>query len=577
MKQIKILLMASLLTVGISSCADRGKTERERWVNEQMEQMTLREQIAQLFVIAVHPRQGEVHIERIMAELRDEQIGGIIWGQVTPTRYVHLLNEMQAQVRIPLLVTMDAEWGVQMRIDSVIRFPQQLALGAIQNIDLIYDLGLEIARQCREVGVHVNFAPVVDVNSNPKNPIISMRSFGENRYQVTERAYAIMRGMHDGGILTTLKHFPGHGDTYLDSHLTLPTVAHDRERLEEIELFPFRELIKRGATGVMTAHLIVPELCDLNIPVSQSRAVVHDLLVEEMGFQGLIVTDALEMSGAIYGRDPDRVALYSLMAGNHVLEIPIDVRASISVIEQAVVNGEIELELVQNAVRKVLEAKFDLGLNHGFTPLNPEGIVERLNTPEAYELRMRLAENALTLLVNRNDIMPLNVNAVQAIHHVEIGQGSAFKNHLQEMIGIETISIPADFTQAQLNAATRNLRHAETVIVSFHSSPRRLSFANVPVDQALVDFVHNLARNHNVILAFFENPYAIANFTQPELFAGLIAAYDNSTQAQISTARAIFGELPFLGKLPVTINEFFPESFGIILPRREPERIMMMP
>ena len=570
MKQIKILLIAALLTVGISSCADRGKTERERWINYQIEQMTLREQIAQLFVIAIHPRQGGAHIEQIMSELREEQIGGIIWGQVTPARGIHLLNEMQAQVRIPLLITMDAEWGIRMRVDSVIRFPQQLTLGAIQNNDLIYEMGLEIARQCRLFGVHMNFAPVVDVNNNPKNPIISMRSFGENRYKVTEKAYQIMRGMHDGGILTTLKHFPGHGDTDLDSHLTLPTIPHNRERLDEIELFPFRELINRGATGVMTAHLIVPELCDENIPVSQSRAVVHYLLVEEMGFRGLIVTDALDMEGALVGRDHNRVALYSLIAGNHILEMPIDVRASITEIEQAVLNGEIDVELVHNALRQVLGAKFDLGLNNGFTPINPDGILERLNTPEAYDLRMRLAENALTLLVNRKDFLPLNSSTAQAVRHVEIGQGNIFAQQLHKMAGIATVSTAADFTPAQFNAAARNLRPAETIIVSFHSTPRRLSFANVPIAPAVVDFIENLAKNHNVILVFFENPYAIYNFTQPELFAGLIAAYDNSPEAQISSAKAIFGQIPFLGRLPITISEHFVEDHGIIMRAQHP-------
>jgi beta-glucosidase-like glycosyl hydrolase len=424
----------------------------------------------------------------------------------------------------------------------------------------------------------MNFAPVVDVNNKPNNPIISMRSFGENRYKVTERAYQIMRGMHDGDILTSLKHFPGHGDTDLDSHLTLPTIPHDRARLDEIELFPFRELINRGATGVMTAHLLVPELCDENIPVSQSRAVVHDLLVEELGFQGLIVTDALEMVGALVGRDQDRVALYSLLAGNHILEIPIDVRASITVIEQAVENGEVELKFVQNAVRKVLGAKFDLGLYRGFEPINPDGILARLNTPEAYDLRMRLAEHSLTLLANKEHILPLNVSEnLRNVRHIEIGQGNAFKYKLQKMTGIETISLMPDFTPAQFNTITHDLRNIETIIISYHHTPGRLSFASFGVSESVVNFVQNLAKNHNVILVFFGNPYAIASFTHPELFAGLIAAYDNSPEAQISSARAIFGQIPFLGKLPITINKLFAEDFGIIMSAREPERVMMVP
>jgi len=576
MKQIKFLLIALLLAVGVSSCTER-ETERDRWINEQIEQMTLRQQIAQLFV--VHVTEGS--LQRRIAEVHEEQLGGIIIGRVTPTGGIHVLNELQSQVRIPLLVTMDAEWGISMRVDSVLRFPQQLTLGAIQDLNLIYQTGLEIARQCQLFGVHMNFAPVVDVNNNPNNPIISMRSFGENRYKVTERAYQIMRGMHDGGILTSLKHFPGHGDTDLDSHHTLPVIAHDRARLDEIELFPFRELVKRGATGVMTAHLLVPALCDANVTVSQSRAVVHDLLVEEMGFQGLIVTDALNMVGATEGlEDYNRAGLYSLIAGNHILEMPIDVRASITIIEEAVINGEIEVELVHNALRKILGAKFDLGLNKGFEPINPNGILERLNTPAAYELRMRLAQAALTLLTNRDAVLPLNAEAkgIQQVRHIAIGQGDDFKNQLHELAGIESITIGADYTQAQINAATRNFRNGETIIVSYHHIPgRRYSFANFPVSETVVNFTQNLAKNHNVILVFFGNPYAIANFSQPEVFSGFIVAYDNSAEAQVSSARAIFGQIPFLGRLPITINELFAENDGIILRAMHPDRGLEIP
>ena len=569
MKQIKFLLMATLAAVGVSSCGVR-ETERDRWINYQMEQMTLRQQIAQLFV--VHVTEGS--LQRRLAEVHDEQLGGIIVGRVTPTGGINVINELQSQVRIPLLVTMDAEWGISMRVDSVIRFPQQLKLGAIQDLNLIYQMGLEMARQCRLFGVHMNFAPVVDVNNNPNNPIISMRSFGEDPHKVTERAYQIMRGMHDGGILTSLKHFPGHGDTDLDSHHTLPVIAHDRARLDEIELFPFRELVRRGATGVMTAHLLVPALCDADIVVSQSRAVVHDLLVEEMGFQGLIVTDALNMVGALVGlEDPNRAGLYSLIAGNHILEMPICARSSITIIEEAVENGEIELELVHNAVRKILGAKFDLGLNKGFEPINPNGILARLNTPAAYDLRMRLSEAAITLLANRDDMLPLYHAAVQNVRHVEIGQGNAFRYEIQEISGIETVSIMSDFTQAQFNAAARNLRNAETVIVSYHRTPgRRYSFATSPVNENVVDFVQTLAQNHNVILVFFGNPYDIAAFTQPELFYSVIAAYDNSAEAQISSAKAIFGQLPFLGRLPITINELFVEDHGITMRAKHPPR-----
>jgi len=559
MKLIKIMLIASLLALG-ASCANE-KASRQKWVNDQLNSMTLREQVAQLFVVALHPRQGEAHINRVLAELYDEQIGGVIWGQVPPTEYVHLLNRMQAQVRIPLLVTIDAEWGVAMRLDSVIRFPQQLTLGAIQDNDLIYEFGLEVARQCRELGIHVNFAPVVDVNNNPNNPIINMRSFGENKYKVTEKAYAYMRGMQDGGIITTLKHFPGHGDTDRDSHDELPVILHNKQRIHEIELHPFRELIKRGATGVMTAHLLIPALCQENIPSSQSKRIVTDLLQRDLGFRGLIVTDALEMKGALYNRDQDRVALYSLIAGNHVLEIPIDVRASIDVIVNAVENGEVSRKLIRKRAKKILETKYDLGLHRGFEPINPDGILERLNTPEAHDLRIRLAEASLTLLSN-DDMLPLNNS--QTITHVQIGQGDAFKNQLGQRANVELFSVNTDYTSENLDLITANIRAGETVIVTYHNNPRRQTFANFDIDDSMIDFIENLAKNNNVILVFFGNPYALANFNNLELFSGMIAAYDNSDEAQTSSTRAMFGERNFLGKLPITISPKFREDFGLI-------------
>ena len=559
MKLIKIMLIASLLALG-ASCSNE-QASRRKWVNDQLNSMTLREQVAQLFVVALHPRQGEAHINKVLAELHDEQIGGIIWGQTTPTEYVHLLNKMQAQVRIPLLVTIDAEWGVAMRLDSVIRFPQQLTLGAIQDNSLIYEFGLEVARQCHELGIHVNFAPVVDVNNNPNNPIINMRSFGENKFKVTEKAYAYMRGMQDGGIITTLKHFPGHGDTDRDSHDELPVILHDKQRINEIELYPFRELIKRGATGVMTAHLLIPALCQENIPSSQSKRIVTDLLQRDLGFRGLIVTDALEMKGALYNRDQDRVALYSLIAGNHILEIPIDVRASIDVIVNAVENGEVSRKLIRKRAKKVLEAKYDLGLHKGFEPINPDGILGRLNTPQAHDLRMRLAEASLTLLAN-GDMLPLQNS--QTITHVQIGQGDTFKKQLQERANIELFTVDTDYTPENLDLITENIRAGETIIVTYHNNPRRQTFANFDIDDSMIDFIENLAKNNNVILVFFGNPYALANFNNLDLFSGLIAAYDNSDEAQTSSARAMFGERNFLGKLPITISPKFSEDFGLI-------------
>jgi len=559
MKSFKIVLMASLFSVS-SVCAN-GQETKQQWVESKLNSMTLRQQIAQLFVVSCYPKQGEQHIDKVAEIIRREQIGGMIWGECTPTECINTLNKLQSQVNIPLLVTIDAEWGVSMRLDSVVRFPQQLTLGAIQDNNLIYDFGVEVARQCNEIGAHFNFAPVVDVNNNPNNPVINMRSFGENKYKVTEKSYAYMKGMQDNGILTTLKHFPGHGDTDKDSHQELPVISHNRERLDDIELYPFRELIRRGATGVMTAHLLIPALCSENIPSSQSKAICTDLLQNELGFTGLILTDGLEMKGAIYNRDASKVALYSLLAGNDILEIPIDTKKSIDEIEKAVKNKTISKKYIREKCAKVLGAKYDLGLHKPFEPINPNGILERLNTEYTKALRMKLAEGSLTLLSNKN-ILPLSSERVT---YIEIGQGTAFKKQIKEFCIADTFQINNDYTKESLDSLAINLQDAETIIIGYHSIPRGRLSIKFGINSPVTEFLDNLSKDKKVIPVFFGNPYAVAYLHGVDSFEAFIVAYDNSEEAQICSAKAIFGKQNFSGKLPITINEKYKEDFGLVM------------
>ena len=389
-----------------------------------------------------------------------------------------------------------------------------------------------------------------------------MRSFGENKYKVTEKAYAYMKGMQDEGILTSLKHFPGHGDTDKDSHAELPVISHNKERINDVELYPFRELIKRGATGVMTAHLFIPALSSEKVPASQSKEICTDLLQKKLKFKGLIITDGLEMKGAIFNRDTAKVALYSLIAGNEILEIPVNVKKSIDEIEKAVINGEVSKKTIQKKCKKILGTKYDLGLYKGFTPINPNGILDILNTGHTKALRMKLAETSLTLLSNDN-VLPLSS---EKIKYVEIGQGVAFKNQLKEYCAIDTFKVDVNYTKESLDSLVADLQDAGTIVVGYHNNPRgKRSFANLEIDPLITDFIENLAKGNRVILMFFGNPYTIANFKNPDGFAALVAAYDNSNEAQISSAKAIFGKQNFFGKLPVTINEIYKEDFGLIL------------
>ncbi|MDR2126110.1 MAG: glycoside hydrolase family 3 protein [Prevotellaceae bacterium] len=556
MKNIRIMFIASLLAAG-AVCVNAQESKR-KWINEQIKSMSLRRQIAQLFVVACYPERGETHIGKISEIISGEQIGGIIWGECSPAIYAETLNRLQSLADIPLLVTMDAEWGVAMRLDSVIKFPQQLTLGAISDNNLIYQFGLEVAEQCRKIGVHFNFAPVVDVNNNPNNPVINMRSFGENKYKVTEKAYAYMKGMQDGGILTSLKHFPGHGDTDKDSHRELPAITHDKKHINDTELYPFRELIKRGATGVMTAHLRIPALYKEDVPSSQSKEICTNLLQKKLKFKGLIITDALEMNGALHNRDTSKVALYSLIAGNNILEIPVNLQQSINEIEKAVQNGEISKRYIKKNCKKILAAKYDLGLHKGFNPINPHGILEKLNTEQAKNLRYKLAEASLTLLSNRN-ILPLNP---EKIKYIEIGNGKAFKNQMKQYCELDTIVLKPKIFKENIDSVAANLSDAQTVIIGYHSTHARPS-TNFGIDTLVADFIDSLAINKSVILVFFGNPYAIAKFKNHENFAAIIVAYDNSDEAQTCSAKAIFGKQEFSGKLPVSINKKYREDFGI--------------
>ncbi|MDR3226951.1 MAG: glycoside hydrolase family 3 protein [Prevotellaceae bacterium] len=559
MKNVKIMLFASVFLASVV-CANAQQTKHQ-WVNSKIKTMTLRQQIAQLFVISCYPERGEEYLNKISDIISTEQVGGIIWGECRPTTCIKTLNRFQSLVNIPLLVTIDAEWGVAMRLDSVVKFPQQLTLGAIQDNNLIYDFGVEVARQCREIGVHFNFAPVVDVNNNPNNPVINMRSFGENKYKVTEKAYSYMKGMQDGGILTSLKHFPGHGDTDKDSHKELPSILHDKKHINDTELYPFKELIKRGATGVMTAHLRIPALSsEKDVPASQSKDICTDLLQKKLKFKGLVVTDALEMKGALYNRDTSKVAMYSLIAGNDILEIPINIKKSIDEIEKAVKNGEISEKYIIKKCKKILAAKYDLGLQKGFEPINPHGILEKLNTPHAKTLRYKLAEASLTLLSNKN-ILPLN--SAKKITYIEIGNGKTFKNQLKEYCTADTLNIKTKITTENIDSLATKLSDAETIIIGYHNSTSRRPYTNFGIDSLTVDFIDNLTTDKNVILVFFGNPYAISNFKNLEKTAAIIVAYDNSDDAQTCSAKAIFGKQKFAGKLPVTINEIYAEDFGI--------------
>src|SRR5680860_659964 len=376
------------------------------WVDSVMKSLTPNERIAQLIMVAAYSNRGEEHRQEILELIKNQKIGGLIFFQGGPIRQVNQMNEYQAASKVPLLGAIDAEWGLGMRLDSTISYPFQMALGAIQNDSLIHKMGTEIARQIKQVGLHLNFAPVVDVNNNPDNPVINFRSFGENKYNVAEKGIEYMRGLQDGGVMATAKHFPGHGDTSTDSHLALPQINHSRARLDSLELYPFREIIKAGIGGVMVAHLDIPSLDSTGVPSTLSKPIITGLLKGELGFQGLIVTDAMNMKGVTKGHAPGEVDRDAILAGNDLLEFTEDVPKAIEEIKKAIKKQFISQKEIDDRCRKILALKQWVGLDT-YKPIDIKNIDKDLNSSSAKLLNRNLTESSLTVLQNRSELLPL--------------------------------------------------------------------------------------------------------------------------------------------------------------------------
>ena len=354
---------------------------QQKWVDSVYGNMALQEKVGQLFMVDVFSSDPSSKTDKVKNLVENYHIGGIIFSKGGPVRQAKLNNQFQALSKTPLLVGMDAEWGLAMRLDSTYAFPWNMALGAIPDNSIIEKIGYRIGKQAQRMGVHINFAPVVDINTNPKNPIIGNRSFGEDKENVTMKSLAFLKGMQDAGILANAKHFPGHGDTDTDSHKTLPSVLFSKERLDSIELYPYKILIQEGLSSIMVAHLNVPALEDrMGYPSSISKSIVTDLLKEKMGFNGLIFTDALNMKGASNFSEPGAIDLEAFLAGNDVLLISESVTKAHQMIIDAYREGTISEERLAHSVKKILAAKYKVGLNE-YTPVDTENIIEDLNTP----------------------------------------------------------------------------------------------------------------------------------------------------------------------------------------------------
>lgn len=550
-----ILCLGSLSAQeGYNGDLSRTNPTERAWVDSVFQTLSPAQRLGQLFMLRAHSNLGADHVAQVERAIQQYQVGGLCFFQGTPEMQAQLTNRYQRQSKIPLLISMDAEWGLNMRLkESTIGFPKQLALGAIQDNSLIYDMGAEIARQMNRLGVHVSFSPVLDINNNPANPVIGPRSFGESRYLVTAKAYQYMRGLQDHNIMACAKHFPGHGDTDVDSHYDLPVIPFDRNRLDSLELYPFRVLAQKNIGSFMVAHLSVPALDDRpNRPTTLSRNTVTNLLRREMDFSGLIYTDALDMQGVTKHFGPGEVEAEALLAGNDILLLPGDLDATLAAIQRYVESGKLDQRQIDDSVKRVLRSKYRLGLTR-FYPIPEANIRKDLNTAEAVDLRQKLYENALTLVRDANDIVPVSSITGTKIASLSIGAGTArtpFQERLRDYAQVLNLEAGSSLTRTEHDNLLRRLDEMDVVFVSFHSTGSSF-LEKIEPSQSVVNFLQALQERTRVVVAVFGSPYALAKL---DAIGTVLAAYTNDPIAQDVAAQALFGAVTLSGRLPVTVS-----------------------
>ena len=549
----------SLLAQESSSPLDAPDLELQKiWVDSTYTALSLKEKIGQLYMIQVFSNQDQATKKSILNQIKTNYIGGVIYSNGGPIRQAQLNNELQAASKIPLLVGMDAEWGLSMRLDSTYAFPWNMTLGAVKDMSLIRQTGIQIGEHCKRIGVHFNFAPVVDINTNPNNPIIGNRSFGEDKNEVSKRAWAFMEGMQSAGVLANAKHFPGHGDTSSDSHKTLPTINFSAKRIDSVELYPYKKLISKNLSSVMVAHLNVPNLDSRsNYPSSLSYPIVTDLLKQKLGFKGLIFTDALSMKGASNFSSPGEIDLQAFLAGNDVMLMSNDVTQGIAALEKAVVSGLISEERLAHSVKKILKAKYKVGL-HQFKPIETTNLVADLNRQKDDVLYGELIENAITLVQNKKNNLPLKNLELHKIAYVKMGDADAspFINSLHKYTKVDVVN------SKNLDGLIASLKNYNTVIVGFHKSNANPWKSYQFTDKELV-WLYEISRTNNVILTVFAKPYALDDFKTFENFESILMAYQNSPIAQQKAAQIIFGGLSAKGVLPVSCGVKFKAGDGL--------------
>ncbi|HEX8188767.1 MAG TPA: glycoside hydrolase family 3 N-terminal domain-containing protein [Pyrinomonadaceae bacterium] len=565
---IAVLLTAALAASGVATPRQRRAGGEARWVEETLKSLSTRERLGQMLMTPVQVEQatGE-RLGELKRQLAELSLGGVVVRGGTPETVAALTNELQRAARVPLFVGADYERGLRMQMKTAgTPFTNNMGVAAAGDPRAAFEQGKITAREARAVGVNWLFGPVADLNNNPDNPVINVRSFGEDPGRVAEFVAAAVRGTREGGALSTAKHFPGHGDTAVDSHIGLPTIRADRARLERLELVPFRAAVAAGVDSVMTAHVALPALTGDDLPATLSPKVTTDLLRGGLKFDGLVVTDSLGMGAITKGFPGGEAAVRAIVAGADVALTPPELKASLDALEEAVGGGRLPRERVDESVRRILRAKYRLGLSEGRT-VDAAAVRSLVERPEALAYARRVAEASVTLLRDGGGLLPLDAKRAASAAFVVVAadedpeEGRTFVPRVQARVpGARVLRADPKTTAGEYEALLSEAAKAETIVVAAFVK-RAAGKGTVALPERQAEFVRRLiSTGRPVAVVAFSGPYLVRQFPDAAAFA---VAYGIEDVAQEAAARVLFGDAPARGRLPVTVPGLFAAGAGI--------------
>lgn len=545
-------------------------TEEGKWIDSLMAKMTLEEKIGQLIIVTSQPEIGEKDKSKIIDQIEKSKVGGVLFLQSTPFELATLANTYQSASKVPLFIALDGENGLSYRLDSTVRYPQLIGLGAIQTDSLLYQMGREIGQQCKALGINVDFAPVGDINSNPENPIINYRSFGEDQNKVAQKSWLLAKGMQDENMIVSLKHFPGHGDTSIDSHLSLPKIDRTYRQLDSVDFMPFKSCIDSGVNGIMSAHIYLSAIDSKQLPATLSKKIMTDILRDSLGFKGLVFSDGMNMKGISTHYSEGAASVQALKAGVDVIEFVLNPDNVIGAVVSAVRNGTLSEKAINEKCRKVLKAKQWVGLNN-YQPTNIDSIYNKLHKADFELTARKLTEQSLTVIKNVDSILPLQRLDTIKIASLSVGSETItdFQKGIERYCNVVHFNVKSDASPQDVQNILSELKNYNLVLAGIHGAKLSPSKKYKLTDIQL-SAINQICLQNKTILCFFGNPYSIPLFEKYNKAQALVVAYGETTIAQDYMSQLIFGAINTTGKLPVTVNDTIKigDGFDLLNPKR---------